>query len=100
MTMARHLQRGDTLSLSLPKMRVLDVERVTEGPNGIFKIRLEALDAPTLQFGDGGCVLEILCKGGRPFAGGYRNDWPGGGGGDEPDPLPPSNPELSKEIPA
>jgi hypothetical protein len=91
MTKARNLRRGDTLAMMVP-LKVLSVESFA---GGFFKVKAETENSPSMEFTDGGCVLEIICKSYRKFqAYPYRPDNGGGGGGGDDgvhtDPLPPA----------
>ena len=86
MTKARNVRRGDKISLNLPNARVLAVKRLDQG---YVAITLEMDDSKSLQFGDAGHVLELICKGGRVLSSfPWRPDHGGGGGYDPVDPTP------------
>jgi len=78
-------------------MKVLSVEIVAPG---LVKVKAETENAPSLEFLDGGCVLEFICKAYRSFgAHPWRGDDDGGGGGDnDGDPLTPTGLELGKLV--
>ncbi len=88
MSKARNLKRGDRFPMMVP-MKVLAVKPLA---GGLIKIKAETENSPSIEFGDGGCVLEIICKSYRVFASRYRgDDKVGGDGGVDIDPLPPAN---------
>jgi hypothetical protein len=75
MTKARNLKRGDTF----PMMAAMKVLSVTPLPGGLIKIKAETENSPSMEFADGGCVLEIICKSYRSFSSfPYRPDNNGG----------------------
>ncbi|WP_029083954.1 hypothetical protein [Bradyrhizobium sp. th.b2] len=84
MTKAKDLKRSDTFPMMVP-MKVLSV---TPLAGGLVKITAETENSPSLEFGDGGCVLEIICKSYREFAGfPYRPDGKGGVRVIDPEPV-------------
>ncbi len=82
MTKAKNLLPSDEMSLLLPAATVLEVTPLAKG---YYRIKIGIEDAPSLQFADGGCVLDIIAKGGRNFSSfPWRGDQLGGGGADGP----------------
>jgi len=98
MTKAKNLLPGDNVSLLLPAATVLEVTPLAKG---YYKIKIGIEDAPSLQFADGGCVLDIIAKGGRNFSSfPWRGDlnWDGGGADDWPHSPGPDD-GLGLDIP-
>ena len=64
MTKARNLQRTDKLAVEI-NAEVLSIEPL---PNGLVKVRIAAINTPSLDFAYGSGVIEIVCKSGRIFS--------------------------------
>lgn len=94
MTKAKHLKRGDTFSTNAP-MKVLSV---TPLANGLFKVTAETVNSPSMEFADGGCVLEIICKGYRPFSAFPYRDGDDGAGRKSIDPVTPIAPTKLEPV--
>jgi hypothetical protein len=65
---------------------------------GLIRVKVETESSPSMDFGDGGCVLEIICKSYREFSS-YPHHRDGGGGGGhhtDIDPKPPAHLKLVK----
>ena len=79
-TKAKDLKRDDALWMNVHG-RVLAVAPVANGKRVLIKIALE--ETSSMEFSDGGFVVEIICKPGRVFSV-RRGGWGGDGGDGEP----------------
>jgi hypothetical protein len=73
----------------VPNARVLAAKRLEKG---YVATTVELEDSTSLQFGDAGHVMEIICKGGRVLSSYPWRPDPGGGRGEDhidPAPKPP-----------
>ena len=64
MTKARNLQHGDALRSIKIGAEILSIETL---PNGMIKLRVAAIGAPSLEVSYASGVIEFICKPGREF---------------------------------